>query len=47
MGVALFLSEEIGRCVRSWQCVSERIIVGEAKGRRGMVNTCASVCSNE
>ena len=31
MGVAVFLSEEIGRCVRSWQCVSERIMVVKLK----------------
>ena len=30
-GVAVFLSEEMSRCVRSWQCVNERIVVVKLK----------------
>ena len=30
-GVVVFLSEEMSRCVRSWQCVNERIVVVKLK----------------
>ena len=33
-GVAVFLSEELSKCVRSWQCVSERIVVVKLKVER-------------
>ena len=34
VGVAVFLSEELSKCVRSWQCVSERIVVVKLKVER-------------
>ena len=30
-GVAVFLSEDVSRCVKSWQCINERIVVMKLK----------------
>ena len=42
-GVAVVLSEGVGRCVKSWKCVSERIVV--VKVAR-VLHVGASLCSN-
>ena len=31
VGVAVFLSEQMSRCVKSWHCVSERIVMVKLK----------------
>ena len=44
-GVAVVLSEGVGRCVKSWKCVSERIVVVKVKVAR-VLHVGASLCSN-
>ena len=44
-GIAVVLSEGVGRCVKSWKCVSERIVVVKVKVAR-VLHVGASLCSN-
>ena len=42
-GAVVVLSEEMRRCVKSWKCVSERIVVVKLKVGKGAAHWCKCI----